>query len=150
MEKSCHFCVLEQFKTPATKFCNHNIDRPILYFCRIGRPFLFLHRVLQPTGTNRFWRIKFPHSFAAKHYNTSVLSHFAVFAAKKFYFRQNCSAPANGRFVPGGCNTTSRSFTAFKRFLHFTPEISLRQQGLRQKGEGDLSPKTAKALYPLS
>ena len=37
-----------------------------------------------------------------------------------------------------------------KRFLHFTPEISLRQQGLRRKGEGDLSPKTAKALYPLS
>ena len=37
-----------------------------------------------------------------------------------------------------------------KRFLHFTPEISLRQQSLRRKGEGDLSPKTAKALYPLS
>ena len=25
------FCVLEQFKTPAAKFGNHKIDRPILF-----------------------------------------------------------------------------------------------------------------------
>lgn len=92
--------------------------------------------MLQPTGTNRFWRIKFPHRFA-------------VFAAKKFYFRQNCSAPANGRFVPDGCNTTSRSLTAFKKIFTLYTWDFFKAARLTAERRGWSITENSKSLIPV-